>query len=713
MFSLAVICFRRRWLLALACFVGLIAPAIAEEPAAGAVDFTRDIRPIFVARCFACHGPDKQEGGLRLNVRASAYAGGDSGHKAIVPGDLAASRLWQLVSGANPDERMPPEGEGDPLTTAELDLVSRWIRTGAGLAAGRRYRRRTGQPLGLAQTGEGPIAGRAQADWPKHALDYFVLAQMEQTGLAPAPEADRYTLVRRVHLDLIGLPPTPAAVAQFVDDAHPDAYARMVDRVLADPAYGERWARVWLDLARYADSKGYGSDPLRVIWRYRDWVIEAFNRNLPYDQFTIEQLAGDLLPNPSPDQLLATAFHRNTMANDEGGTDDEEFRVAAVKDRIETTMQVWMGLTMGCAKCHSHKFDPITQREYYQGYAFFNQTEDADRGDEEPRLKTPSPIQSQQIADRQAQIAAIHERITTPPANLDVEVATWEQQVAAEQSRWQLVTPTSVTSAAGPSYTILPDGSLLASGEPSETDTVEVALEVNQPQVTGLRLEVLSNDSLPAADPVRPVATSCSARSRWPATPAGPPLTARYVRVELPGDNRILALAEVQVFADNENIAPQGKASQSSTSFQGPAKLAVDGRTDGDFDNKSVTHTAEEMNPWWEVDLGKATSIDRVVLWNRTDNDLQSRLKDCRVVVLDDTRQVLWQQTAAEAPRAELELSLTAPTKVDLKAPVPISSRPAFRRPRPSTATRPPRAAGRFRRRSAVRTRPYSPRANH
>ena len=243
---------------------------------------------------------------------------------------------------------------------------------------------------------------------------------MEAAGLTPAPEADRYTLVRRVHLDLTGLPPSPAQVDAFVDDQRPAAYERMVDRALADPAYGERWARVWLDLARYADSKGYGSDPLRTIWRYRDWVIEAFNRNLPYDRFTIEQLAGDLLPNPTPDQILATAFHRNTMTNDEGGTDDEEFRVAAVKDRIETTMQVWMGLTMGCAKCHSHKFDPITQREYYQAYAFFNQTEDADRGDEEPQIASPTRIQQAQLADRRARDRGAHGANRHAPGGLAV-----------------------------------------------------------------------------------------------------------------------------------------------------------------------------------------------------------------------------------------------------------------------------------------------------
>ena len=288
---------------------------------------------------------------------------------------------------------MPPEGDGKPLTPQQIELVRRWIREGAPWpadadAAHDRKHDHWAWQKPVKATAAGDVS---DADWPRHPLDYFVLAQARSRRAdAHGPEADRYTLVRRVHLDLLGLPPTPGRSRPSCSDARPDAYEQMVDRALADPGYGERWARVWLDLARYADSKGYGSDPLRTIWRYRDWVIDAFNRNLPFDQFTIEQLAGDLLPrSDSPEQLLATAFHRNTMANDEGGTDDEEFRVAAVKDRIETTMQVWMGLTMGCAKCHSHKFDPITQREYYQAYAIFDQTEDADRNDEEPTLPRP------------------------------------------------------------------------------------------------------------------------------------------------------------------------------------------------------------------------------------------------------------------------------------------------------------------------------------
>src|SRR5262249_55563346 len=236
-----------------------------------------------------------------------------------------------------------------------------------------------------------PLPKVRDSAWPRNGIDFWVLGRLEKEGLKPSPEADGYTLLRRASLDLRGLPPTPEEVDRFVRDKAPGAYERAVDRFLDDTAYGERWARIWLDLARYADSAGYGSDPLRPnIWPYRDWVIGAFNRNLPYDRFTLLQIAGDLLPNPSLEDRIATAFHRNTMTNTEGGTDDEEWRVAAIKDRVDTTMQVWMGLTIGCAKCHSHKFDPITQEEYYRFYAIFNQTADTDQPDERPTIPLPS-----------------------------------------------------------------------------------------------------------------------------------------------------------------------------------------------------------------------------------------------------------------------------------------------------------------------------------
>jgi hypothetical protein len=259
-----------------------------------------------------------------------------------------------------------------------------------------------------------------------------VLARLEQEGLAPSAEADRFHLLRRVSLDLRGIPPSPSEIDAFAADTEPDAYEKAVDRFLADPAYGERMARLWLDLARYADSAGYGSDPLRTIWRYRDWVIDAFNANMPYDRFTIEQLAGDLLIDPTLEQRMATAFHRNTMTNTEGGTDDEEFRSAAVKDRVDTTWQVWLGLTMGCAKCHSHKYDPISNEEYYKFYAFFNQTTDNDQPDERPVIPAPTPEQAERIRRIDREIAPLKARLASlAPEVADATARVWNLPLSA------------------------------------------------------------------------------------------------------------------------------------------------------------------------------------------------------------------------------------------------------------------------------------------
>jgi hypothetical protein len=268
----------------------------------------------------------------------------------------------------------------------------------------------------------------------RNPIDAFILQKVAAAGLAQSPEADRATLIRRVSLDLIGLPPTPAEVDAFVKDPAPDAYEKAADRLLASPRFGEKWTRMWLDLARYADSTGYGSDALRLnIWPYRDWVINAFNRNLPYDQFTIEQLAGDLLEKPTQDQLIATAFHRNTMTNIEGGTIDEEYRVAAVKDRIATTAQVWMGLTLQCAQCHSHKFDPISQRDYYSFYAIFNQTEDSDRADEFPTLPLPNEADAARAKELAARVAEADQKLKAALAKHDSEIGQWEIQNRKEK----------------------------------------------------------------------------------------------------------------------------------------------------------------------------------------------------------------------------------------------------------------------------------------
>lgn len=343
------------------------------------INFNRDIRPILSNHCLKCHGPDLKKAGLDLQDRAAVLRQLKSGNFAIVPGKSSESELLQRVTSPDEDIRMPPKGKGERLTGAQLAKLRGWIDQGA----------KWEEHWAYVKPRRPPLPEVHQWTWVRNGIDSFVLARLEREGHAPSPEADRATLIRRVSLDLIGLPPTLDEVDAFLADQSPDALEKVVDRLLDSPHYGERQALPWLDEARYADTNGYEKDDRRTIWPYRDWVMNAFNRDRPFDQFTIEQIAGDLLPNATPEQKIATGFHRNTMVNTEGGTDDEEFRVAALIDRVNTTMAVWMGTTMGCAQCHNHKYDPFTQAEYYKLFAFLNSTEDRGRGNE-PILEMPT-----------------------------------------------------------------------------------------------------------------------------------------------------------------------------------------------------------------------------------------------------------------------------------------------------------------------------------
>ena len=340
------------------------------------ISFNRSIRPL-LSRCLPCHGPDEAArlAGLRLDRRDDAVLPRRRG-PAIVPGDRDAGSLLARVTSEDPDRMMPPPGAGERFDDAEIELLRRWIEQGADYETHWAWRHPD-------ESGGVPAAGDG---WARRDLDRFVAAAHAVAGVTPSAAADRAMLARRVSLDLTGLPPSPEDVDAFIEDSRPDAYERFVDGLLAHPAFGERWARVWLDVARYADTRGYEADRSRTMWPWRDWVINAFNEDLPFDRFTVAQLAGDLLPGGDDASVLATAFHRNTMTNDEGGTRDEEFRVAAVADRVNTTLTTWMGLTAECAACHDHKYDPISTEEYYRLFAFFNTTEDADRPDEQPLL---------------------------------------------------------------------------------------------------------------------------------------------------------------------------------------------------------------------------------------------------------------------------------------------------------------------------------------
>lgn len=397
-------------------------PTTLAQPARS-VEFTRDVRPILAANCFPCHGLDekKRAANLRLDVRESAIGPAASGARAIAPGKPNLSAMLARVRATHALQ-MPPEATGKRLTVTQIATLEAWIKQGATYEPFWAFRKPTLPNL--------PVVSPTNQAKVRNPIDKFVLAKLEKNGLTLSPEADRHTLLRRVSLDLVGLPPTQEEVKAFISDTSKDAYERAVDRLLASPHFGEKWARPWMDLARFANSAGYGSDPLRPnLWPYRDWVINAFNRDLPYDRFVTEQLAGDLLPNPTQDQLVATAFHRNTMTNTEGGTSREEFRTAAVKDRAITTVQVFMGLTMGCAQCHSHKFDPITNREFYRFMAFFNQTEDNDQPNEAPTMPYLPEEQQKRSDGLKAEIAALKGKLGTDPG-LKMELDSKEKELA-------------------------------------------------------------------------------------------------------------------------------------------------------------------------------------------------------------------------------------------------------------------------------------------
>ncbi len=336
----------------------------ADHKASDKVAFGRDIRPILADNCFTCHGHDgnRREAGLRLDQRDSAIGEADSGEHAIVPGDPDASELIARITSDDESMRMPPAETEKTLSQEQIDLVRRWIEQGAEWDT----------HWAFSQPQSSLVPAVQQSDWPRNEIDHFILARLEQEGLAPEPEADRITLLRRVALDLTGLPPSQRDIQMFLRDEDPGAYERAVDRLLASQHYGEQMARFWLDAAHYGDTHGLHLDNYREMWPYRDWVIRAFNRNLPYDQFVIEQLAGDLLPDPTEDQLIATGFNRCHVTTNEGGSISEEVYVRNVVDRVVTTGTVFMGLTLECTRCHDHKFDPLTMNDFYSLFAYFN-----------------------------------------------------------------------------------------------------------------------------------------------------------------------------------------------------------------------------------------------------------------------------------------------------------------------------------------------------
>ena len=653
------------------------APLGAEPPAAAAPSFTRDIKPLLSNRCLRCHGPDPSsrqgggEGGLRLDTFAGATAD-LGGHAAIVPGRPEASGLLERIAATDPDVVMPPPEAGDPLTPAQQDLLRRWI------AAGSRYEAH----WAYVTPRRPPVPAVRSAAWPVNDIDRFILARLEAEGLAPQPEATRAVLARRLALDLTGLPPTPEEVDAFAADTSTDAVEKLVDRLLAHEGRGEHLARQWLDLARYADSAGYADDRPRMIWGWRDWVIAACDANMPFDEFTVRQLAGDLLPDAADDDRIATAFHRNTLTNSEGGTIDEEFRTVAVVDRVNTTMSTWMGTTIACSQCHDHKYDPLSQREFFGLYAILNNTADADRPGEEPVLEFLTAGQRALKARLEAERRAVDAVLAADTPALAAARAAWDEGFPRDIA-WQAAPPAAARIEGAPADAARVDAAgivhLAATGK---TAVATLEAPIGPGPLAGIRLEFPGDGALPAGGSGRAadgsfVLTGVTARLE-PTGGAG--ATGRFVRVELPGKEKMLSLAEVEVFAADPaaNAARGRPATQSSTDFGGDAARAVDGVTDGDYHARhSVTHTAVGADPWWEVDLGGPVAIERIVVWNRTDGGTGARLAGARVSILDAARQQVWQGDLP-APAASTTLAPSGGRDVPLAIAVADRTQPGF-----------------------------------
>lgn len=480
------------------------------HPAAdsASVAFASQIRPILAARCYQCHGPDVQQNGLRLDSVEGILAG-SANARVVIPGDSQKSHLVRRLLGL---ERPQMPYGAPPLSTEEIELVRKWVDEGApGLGAV--------EPVAAAAPvrhwayikPERPELPQVKKNgWCRNPIDNFVLARLEKEGLSHSPEADRITLRRRLNLDLVGLPPTVEEMDAFLADKSPNAYEKLVDSLLASPHYGERWAQPWLDYARYADSHGYEKDPLRVAWEWRDWLINALNQDMSFKEFTIEQIAGDMLPNPTTQQLIATGFHRNTMLNYEGGVDREEYRWYSLIDRVNTTASVWLGVTMECAQCHNHKFDPFTQKDFFRMLALFdnNQHQILELGqgeghDQEPEIDLPTAEQESKSRALKEQIAEVQTVLNTQTPELAAAQAEWEAKMKRADDDWTLLRPSHVESAGGATLKVLEDGSVLASGKNPEAETYVVEATTDLPKITGLRIEVMNDPSLPLGGPGR------------------------------------------------------------------------------------------------------------------------------------------------------------------------------------------------------------------
>jgi mono/diheme cytochrome c family protein len=530
----------------------------ATEDTSQKVDFVRDVQPIFQKSCLACHGPNTQMAGLRLDAKAAVFA------KVVIPGKSGESLLYQRVAGIGDVARMPMGGR---LADAQIAIFKKWIDQGADWPDG------VGVQVNAAKTHWAFIPPHRPAipavknpAWIRNSIDNFVLARLEKDGLSPSPEADRITLLRRLSLDLTGLPPTPEEVDLFLKDRSNNAYERQVERLLNSPHYGELWGRRWLDAGRYADSDGYEKDKSRQVWFYRDWVIHALNRNLPYDQFVIDQIAGDLLPNHTQDDIVATGFLRNSMINEEGGVDPEQFRMEAMFDRMHAVGTGILGLTIQCAQCHNHKFDPLKQEEYYRMMAFLNSTHEAN-------IAVYTPQQEMQRTEILRRTREIEGTLKRRNRDWQTRMASWEDQIKGDQPNWSVIVPTvDDISTGGQRYIPMKDGSFLAQGYAPTKHTVKMTVKTDVQNITAFRLELLNDPDLPLNGPGRSIyGTGALTEFEVEAAPANAP--DKPVKIKI-------SKATADVNPPETPLNPIFDDKSKKHRVTGPVDFAIDGNED-------------------------------------------------------------------------------------------------------------------------------------
>lgn len=528
---------------------------------AAKVDFVKDVQPIFAKSCYGCHGPKQQMGGLRLDSKKAALAGGISGQD-IHPGKAAESPLYLRVAGLGDLARMPMGGKLEP---AQIETIKKWIDQGAEWPdSSTPESAQIKKHWAFIPPQRPALPEVAKTEWVRNPIDRFVLAKLEKEGLAPSAEADRVTLLRRLSLDLIGLPPTIQEVDAFVNDKSPNAYEKQVDRLLASPHYGERWGRHWLDAARYADSDGYEKDKMRQVWFYRDWVINALNRDLPYDRFIIDQIAGDLEPHATQDQIVATGFLRNSMVNEEGGIDPEQFRMEAMFDRMEAIGKGVLGVTIQCAQCHNHKYDPLTQEEYYRLFAFLNNSH-------ESSAAVYTPDQLRKRADLFRNIAEIEGGLQHRMPDWKQRMAAWEETVKANQPEWVIVKPeVDDISTGGERYIPMSDGSLLGQGYAPTKHSLKLTVKTDLQNIAAFRLELLNDPNLPLGGPGRSIkGTGALTEFEVAAAPAGAADKSEKVKL-------VKATADVNM--PETPLDPIFDDKTGTHRILGPVDFAIDGK---------------------------------------------------------------------------------------------------------------------------------------